>query len=57
MVTFQRGGIAAEECARCQGVFLGRAELDRLLWRGPSHPQPACGHSAPFAYEGRHRRV
>jgi uncharacterized protein len=58
MVTFQRGGIVLEECARCQGVFLGRAELDRLLWRPPAQAQvTAFGHPAPFSYEGRHRRV
>lgn len=66
MVTFQRGGIVLEECARCQGVFLGRSELDRLLWRAPSgpsaqsapaHAHAVYGHAAPFSYEGRHRRV
>lgn len=57
MVTFQRGGIVLEECARCHGVFLGRTELDRLLWRGSAHAGAACGHPASLTYEGRHRRA
>ncbi|MCO5988483.1 zf-TFIIB domain-containing protein [Actinoallomurus spadix] len=57
MVTFQRGGIVFEECSRCRGVFLGRGELDRLMWRGASPATAVCGPSAGFSYEGRHRRA
>ncbi|MEV5746618.1 zf-TFIIB domain-containing protein [Actinoallomurus sp. NPDC052308] len=57
MVTFQRGGIVFEECSRCRGVFLGRGELDRLMWRGTSHTPAVCGHPAGISYEGRHRRA
>ncbi|MCO6004635.1 zf-TFIIB domain-containing protein [Actinoallomurus purpureus] len=57
MVTFQRGGIVFEECSRCRGVFLGRGELDRLIWRGPNHVAAVGGHPAGLSYEGRHRRA
>ena len=56
MVSFQRAGVAVEECAACRGVFLGRSELDRLLGRGPAVPAAMNGHQMPAPYEGRHRR-
>ncbi|MFL6056037.1 MAG: zf-TFIIB domain-containing protein [Actinoallomurus sp.] len=57
MVTFQRGGIVFEECSRCHGVFFGRGELDRLMWRGTAHPAAVCGPPVVLSYEGRHRRA
>lgn len=57
MVTFQRGGIVFEECSRCRGVFLGRPELDRLIWRGGSQVTALQGHPVASSYEGRHRRA
>jgi Zn-finger nucleic acid-binding protein len=69
MASFQRSGIMVEQCATCRGVFLGEAELARLIgagvagpaahaWSGP--PGVHGGHAANGyhrqAYEGRHRR-
>ena len=56
MASFQRSGIALEECAMCRGVFLGRGELERLLGRGTAIAATMNGHPMSPPYEGRHRR-
>jgi Zn-finger nucleic acid-binding protein len=56
MVSFQRGGVALDECAACRGVFLGRRELDRLLGRGAPVVNVLNAHPVMAPYEGRHRR-
>ncbi|MCW2898251.1 MAG: hypothetical protein JWO67_516 [Streptosporangiaceae bacterium] len=71
MASFQRSGIVVEQCATCRGVFLGEAELARLLDGGVpgpvAHPGPVGPPGPPVAgpgvngyprqvYEGRHRR-
>jgi Zn-finger nucleic acid-binding protein len=31
MHTYERNGIAIEQCGECRGIFLDRGELDRLI--------------------------
>ena len=56
MASFQRSGIMVEQCATCRGVFLGEAELVRLLGSGTPAPAAALNGHHRQAYEGRHRR-
>jgi uncharacterized protein len=56
MVSFQRSGVALEECAVCRGVFLGHGGLERLLGRGAAGSAAMNGHPVAPSYEGRHRR-
>jgi Zn-finger nucleic acid-binding protein len=55
MVSFQRSGIALDECTACRGVFLGRGDMERLLVRGAVGAVVNSHQVAP-SYEGRHRR-
>ncbi len=51
----ERKGVVIEECAGCQGVFLDRGELERLIdaetdYLAELDPDNEAG------YHGRHRR-
>lgn len=53
----ERNGVVIEECAGCQGVFLDRGELERLIdaeseYLATLEPGDADG----TGYHGRHRR-
>jgi Zn-finger nucleic acid-binding protein len=50
MVSFQRSGIAAEQCTSCRGVFVSGTGFAQLVGAG--------GTGLPRqSYEGRHRRA
>jgi Zn-finger nucleic acid-binding protein len=55
--THDRNGVIVEECAGCQGVFLDRGELERLIDAESDYLatiDPPV--DADAAYHGRHRR-
>jgi Zn-finger nucleic acid-binding protein len=55
--THERNGVVVEECVGCQGVFLDRGELERLIDAESEYLaklDPA--EIADSAYHGRHRR-
>jgi hypothetical protein len=43
MLSFKRGGIVLEQCAGCRGVFLGEAELSRLMETAGAGPPSGPG--------------
>jgi Zn-finger nucleic acid-binding protein len=55
--TFERNGVVIDECAGCQGVFLDRGELERLIDAESDYlAKLAPGDEADTLYHGRHRR-
>lgn len=54
--TLRRNGVVIERCAGCQGVFLDRGELERLMDAEADYlaalPETAA---ADTTYQGRHR--
>ncbi|MCW2948650.1 MAG: hypothetical protein JWR24_5367 [Actinoallomurus sp.] len=55
--THERNGVVIEECAGCQGVFLDRGELERLIDAESDYLaklEPL--DDADMMYHGRHRR-
>jgi Zn-finger nucleic acid-binding protein len=53
----ERNGVMIEECSGCQGVFLDRGELERLIDAESEYLatlDPADGDGT--GYHGRHRR-
>jgi Zn-finger nucleic acid-binding protein len=56
--SLERSGVVIEECEGCQGVFLDRGELERLIeaeseYLASLDPSPDLGEAG---YHGRHRR-
>jgi uncharacterized protein len=55
--THDRSGVVVDECVGCQGVFLDRGELERLIDAESDYlakiDPPA---DADTSYHGRHRR-
>lgn len=55
--THDRSGVIVDECARCQGVFLDRGELERLIDAESDYLAKIDPPSEPHdSYHGRHRR-
>lgn len=56
--THERNGVVIEECAGCQGVFLDRGELERLIDAESEYlaKLDPAGDAADTTYHGRHRR-
>ena len=54
--TVRRNGVVIERCAQCQGVFLDRGELERLIDAESEYlaSLPAQA-AADTTYQGRHR--
>ncbi len=54
----ERSGIEIDYCPQCRGVWLDRGELDKIIERSASAPQPqaysAPDRFAPPAYEQSH---
>jgi Zn-finger nucleic acid-binding protein len=51
----ERNGVVIEECAGCQGVFLDRGELERLI-DAESEYLAKLDPMGEGGYHGRHRR-
>ncbi|WP_153533617.1 TFIIB-type zinc ribbon-containing protein [Actinomadura macrotermitis] len=52
----ERHGVVVEECPGCQGVFLDRGELERLIDAESSHLAELGENENPeTTYQGRHR--
>ncbi len=47
LVMSERNGIEIDYCPQCRGVWLDRGELDKLIDRSVSMPQPAQAPPAP----------
>ena len=43
----ERSGIEIDYCPECRGVWLDRGELDKIIDRSTSAPQPAADRFAP----------
>lgn len=57
METLERNGVTIERCAACQGVFLDRGELERLIDAESIHlAEIAPELDSDGSYQGRHRR-
>lgn len=55
--THERQGVVIEECTGCQGVFLDRGELERLIDAESEYlAKIAPAVDEDSAYHGRHRR-
>jgi Zn-finger nucleic acid-binding protein len=55
--THERNGVTIEECAGCQGVFLDRGELERLIEaEGEYLAKLDPDDTLTDFYQGRHRR-
>jgi Zn-finger nucleic acid-binding protein len=55
--TYERNGVVIDECAGCQGVFLDRGELERLIDAETDYLATLPpGDEADTLYQGRHRR-
>jgi Zn-finger nucleic acid-binding protein len=55
--THDRNGVVIEECEGCQGVFLDRGELERLIDAESEYLAKIDPVSeADTLYQGRHRR-
>ena len=46
LVMSERQGIEIDYCPKCRGLWLDRGELDKIIERSASQPQPQP-HSAP----------
>lgn len=56
-VTYERNGVVIEECAGCQGVFLDRGELERLIDAESEYLAKLSAETNPDTmYQGKHRR-
>jgi Zn-finger nucleic acid-binding protein len=53
--THERNGVVIEECVGCQGVFLDRGELERLI-DAESEYLAKLDPADEVGYQGRHRR-
>ncbi|MFD5215665.1 zf-TFIIB domain-containing protein [Microbacterium sp. NPDC058345] len=55
LVMSERSGIEIDYCPQCRGVWLDRGELDKIIERSVSAPQPQAASApdrfAPPAYE------
>ena len=51
LVMSERSGIEIDYCPQCRGVWLDRGELDKLVERSVSMPQPAAAPSYDRADE------
>ncbi|MGH3387714.1 MAG: zf-TFIIB domain-containing protein [Actinomadura sp.] len=51
----ERNGVVIEECGGCQGVFLDRGELERLI-DAESEYLAKLDPATEGGYQGRHRR-
>ena len=47
LVMSDRNGIEIDYCPQCRGVWLDRGELDKIIDRSISMPQPAQAPPAP----------
>lgn len=57
METLERNGVTIERCGKCQGVFLDRGELERLIDAESTYLATlAPGENPETTYQGRHRR-
>ena len=55
--THERNGVVIEECAGCQGVFLDRGELERLIDAESDYlAKLDTADDADTSYHGRHRQ-
>lgn len=54
--TLRKNGVVIERCAKCEGVFLDRGELERLMDAESEYLEnlPATA-DADTTYHGRHR--
>ena len=51
----ERNGVVIEECVGCQGVFLDRGELERLI-EAESEYLAKLDIADEVGYQGRHRK-
>jgi Zn-finger nucleic acid-binding protein len=57
METLERNGVTIERCERCEGVFLDRGELERLIDAESAYLAELAPEDNPdTTYQGRHRR-
>jgi uncharacterized protein len=67
MRTYERSGVAVDQCTECRGIFLDRGELERLIdaeqsWhsagRPPQEPsyQPQPSYQQPYGGSGDQRQ-
>lgn len=47
LVMSERNGIEIDYCPQCRGVWLDRGELDKIIDRSVTQPQPAAPAPAP----------
>ncbi len=48
LIMSERSGIEIDYCPQCRGVWLDRGELDKIIERSLTQPQPQ-GYAAPAA--------
>ena len=56
LVMSERSGIEIDYCPDCRGVWLDRGELDKIIDRSVSSPQPQADRYEPSTYERRDER-
>jgi Zn-finger nucleic acid-binding protein len=57
MESLERNGVTIERCGECQGVFLDRGELERLIDAESAYLAALSPDENPnTTYRGRHRR-
>jgi Zn-finger nucleic acid-binding protein len=57
METLERNGVTIERCGQCEGVFLDRGELERLIDAESAYLAELTPEENPdTTYQGRHRR-
>jgi Zn-finger nucleic acid-binding protein len=54
--SLERNGVVIEECEGCQGVFLDRGELERLIEAESEYLAKLAPLADEPGYHGRHRR-
>jgi Zn-finger nucleic acid-binding protein len=50
LVMSERSGIEIDYCPQCRGVWLDRGELDKIIERSASAPQPQAAQPAAPQY-------
>jgi uncharacterized protein len=53
MRTYERSGVAVDQCGECRGIFLDRGELERLIdaeqsWHGGQPPVREPSYQPPY---------
>ena len=56
MRTYERSGIAIDQCHDCRGVFLDRGQLERLIDADTQRDQPPPNDTSQHRRDGEHGR-